>query len=184
MRALGRFATKCRGRFSQHEFFVLPIKLEIPEFTDISQKDLEPFWRQIVDLQRHEDNLLNYRLQGLLVSTSFLVAAFAQFQAPSAGVSIRLGICLFGLIFALIMSQVLRRSALAIEWYLAVLLELEKILYREELQPYRGRRIRVGRLSPEDRPRKVPVMSWLGIWLPAATIGLWMFLAIWTVVKK
>ena len=44
-------------------------------------QDVLYYWEKISELHRHEDTLLNTRLQAFLISTAFLVATFRNLAA-------------------------------------------------------------------------------------------------------
>jgi hypothetical protein len=48
--------------------------------TEEGRKQVLSAWEQLTELHRHEDKLLNNRLQTFVVSTAVLVAAFSQFR--------------------------------------------------------------------------------------------------------
>jgi hypothetical protein len=126
-------------------------------------------WQQVAELHRHEDRLLNNRLQTFLVSTAVLVAAFSQFHEPELkSLLIRVLISLVGFSLALVTLYVLWRTLRAIEWYLGMLLELDQLLFPPELQPYSRRR--------REMPLRTPLNRIQGLWIPAAVAIVWLVL--------
>src|SRR6266853_4590645 len=172
------------GTIGKWSYFILPKKTALPQIAKPSDEDkpkLLKLWNEIALLQRHEDSLFNSRLQGFLVATSFLVAAFSQFKDTTpAHEHFRLSLVAFGFFLSLIMAHVLRRTAKAIEWYLASLNRLDKALYDDNCQPYRLRRIRQGTISSENRIQKPPVLFWLAICVPWAVTFLWVALFVFS----
>src|SRR5713226_5684707 len=75
-----------RGEFdmAKRPFGVIPLDDELPSFplpkSDLEREGLLKFWTLITEQLRHEDNLFDNRVQGFLISTSFLLAAFSQFR--------------------------------------------------------------------------------------------------------
>jgi hypothetical protein len=126
-------------------------------------------WQQVAELHRHEDRLLNNRLQTFLVSTTVLVAAFSQFHEPELkSLLIRVLISVVGFSLALVTLYVLWRTLRAIEWYLGMLGELDQLLFPPELQPYSRRR--------REMPLRTPLNRIQGLWIPAAVAILWLVL--------
>ena len=126
-------------------------------------------WEQLNELHRHEDKLLNNRLQTFVVSTAVLVAAFSQFHEPDLkSLLIRVLISVVGFSLALATLYVLWRTSRAIEWYLGMLLELDQLLFPAELQPYSRRR--------REMPLRTPLSRILGLWIPAAVAIVWLVL--------
>jgi hypothetical protein len=126
-------------------------------------------WQQLSELHRHEDKLLNTRLQTFVVSTAVLVAAFSQFRDPDLkSLLIRVLISIVGFSLALITLYVLWRTSHAIEWYLGVLREIDQVLFPAELQPY-SRRCR-------EMPLRTPLNRVLGLWIPGAVAIVWLVL--------
>ncbi len=129
------------------------------------------FWQQLTLLHRHEDSLLNNRLQAFVVTTAFLVGAFSQFRDSNGTAAfMRTFIAAFGIAFALITRHVLKRTVIAIEWYLERLGALDELLFDDSLQPYLTRR-----KEKQTQPR-VPVSRIIGIRIPMMVVTLWALL--------
>jgi hypothetical protein len=126
------------------------------------------FWQELTQLERHEDSLINNRLQAFLVTTAFLVGAFSQFR-DSNGIAafMRTFIAAFGIALALIMRHVLKRTATAIEWYLERLIALDQLIFDEGLRPYETRR------KEKHVQPKVQVSRILSVYLPTSVVALW-----------
>ncbi len=138
--------------------------------TEAGRQQVFSAWEQLTELHRHEDKLLNSRLQTFVVSTAVLVAAFSQFREPDLkSLLIRVLIAIVGLSHSLIIMYVLWRTSRAIEWYLGVLLELDELLFPVELQPYSRRR--------REMPLRTPLSRILGLWIPLAVAIVWLVLA-------
>ena len=130
-------------------------------------RKLHDFWRELTQLERHEDSLLNSRLQAFLVTTAFLLGAFSQFRDTTGTAALmRTSIASFGIAFALIMRNVLRRTARAIEWYLERLVALDQLLFDEGLRPYDTRR-------KERQAHPVNVSQILSVYIPTTVVILW-----------
>ncbi len=126
------------------------------------------FWQDLTQLERHEDSLINNRLQAFLVTTAFLLGAFSQFRDTNGIAAFtRTFIAAFGIAFALIMRHVLKRTAKAIEWYLERLVALDQLLFDEGLRPYETRR-----KEKQVQPR-VPVSRILSVYMPTIVVALW-----------
>src|SRR5713101_7247154 len=104
---------------AKRPYGVIPLENELPTFSppgsDLEREGLLKFWTAITELHHHEDKLLNNRLQGFLISTSFLLAALSQFREVRF-VIVQILICIFGIGLSCAMESVLRRTATAIEW--------------------------------------------------------------------
>lgn len=150
--------------------WVLPTSQELPSFNGNDQRtDLLSFWERIAARERHEDNLLNARLQGFVLGTSLLLAGLSQFRDPGFRLVASL-ICIAGAAFSLLMLRALHRTARATEWYLAVLASLDRVLFPENQQPYWTRR----RLT--NQPRRYPMTALLSVWIPGSAVMLWIVL--------
>jgi hypothetical protein len=137
--------------------------------TEEGRKQVLSAWEQLNELHRHEDKLLNSRLQTFVVSTAVLVAAFSQFREPELrSLLIRVLVAVVGFSLALVTLYVLWRTSRAIEWYLGRLLELDQLLFPAELQPYSRRR--------REMPLRTPLSRILGLWIPAAVAIVWLVL--------
>jgi hypothetical protein len=137
--------------------------------TEEGRKQVLSAWEQLTELHRHEDKLLNNRLQTFVVSTAVLVAAFSQFRDPELkSLLIRVLISVVGFSLALVTLYVLWRTSRTIEWYLGMLLELDQLLFPAELQPYSRRR--------REMPLRTPLSRILGLWIPAAVAVVWLVL--------
>jgi hypothetical protein len=154
------------------------------EIFDVAHKtEFESLWKQLSDLERHEDSLFNSRTQSFLVVTSFLLAGLSQFRERPYFV-VQLLFCCFGMGISTYTYLVLRRTAGTIEWYLEALIRLDKALYREDLQPYRTRRVRTGKRSAgeNEATKGTPVSAVFGVVLPLAAAALWASLFCWSFV--
>lgn len=137
--------------------------------TDEGRKHLFFCWEQFAELHRHEDSLLNSRLQTFVVSTAVLVTAFSQFhETELRSLMIRVLISVVGFSLAVTTLYVLWRTSRAIEWYVGRLVELDELLFTPELQPYARRR--------REMPLRTPLSRILGLWIPAAVAILWIVL--------
>jgi hypothetical protein len=131
------------------------------------------FWQQLTQLHRHEDNLLNSRLQAFLVTTAFLVGAFSQFRDMSGFATImRTLIAIFGAVLAWIMRGVLIRTSTAIEWYRERLTFLDGLLFAEWLQPY-GTRQKEKQSAPKSHLSRTLSSS-----IPTMVVSLWILLGL------
>ena len=148
---------------------------EIPVYAiplcDKEREALERFRSELAAMHRHEDTLLNNRLQGFLVATSLLVAAYAQFKEPKYA-PLAVAISFVGICLAAITEHVLRRTARAIEWYIRTIRAVEQVLYSEDLRPYSTRRNRTPR-------HPIHISAILGVGLPLGSLALWLFLFLW-----
>jgi len=141
--------------------------IKMVDIVKTEPKKLHDFWRELTQLERHEDSLLNSRLQAFLVTTAFLLGAFSQFRDTTGTAALmRTSIAAFGIAFALIMRNVLRRTARAIEWYLERLVALDQLLFDEDLRPYETRR-------RERRAHPVNVSRILSVYIPTTVVVLW-----------
>jgi hypothetical protein len=133
------------------------------------RRQLTKYREELAELHRHEDTLLNSRLQTFVVSTAVLVTAFSQFREPDLhSLVIRILVSAVGLSLALVSLYILWRTSRAIQWYLARLVELDRLLLPAELQPYAGRQ--------REMPVRTPVSAVLGLWVPAAVALMWVVL--------
>lgn len=174
-----------RRNVQRHQFGVLPTEREYKELDEMLDsrplQELERFWPEVRDLERHEDTLFNNRFQSLLVSTSFLIGAFFAASGKRLFIA-RVLLCIAALVFTLQMKAVMVRSARAIEWYLAALVRMDKRLYPEPLQPYRFRRKQAKRLDENNRPiGGRTVLSRMAVLFPNGIIVLWLSLLLWAV---
>jgi hypothetical protein len=149
--------------------------------TKENRRGFERLWKQLSDLERHEDTLFNSRTQSFLVVTSFLLAGMSQFREPPY-FYVQLLFCFFGIALAGCAGLILSRTARSIEWYLEALCRLDKILYPNDMQPYGTRRVKTGRRSagPQGKYLKTPVSALLGILLPAAAALMWSAMLVWS----
>ena len=128
---------------------------------------LKTYHDECMTLHRHEDMLLNNRLQTFVVSTAFLVGAYAQFRSPELRpVLLRSIVCIFGVSLASVFLNLLSRTTTAIEWYICEIRANENVIYSQAFQPYNRRR--GARAEP-----KWPVSTLLGRWVPRGAIVLW-----------
>jgi len=136
--------------------------------------DLKKLWDALSNLEQHEDTLFNNRIQSFLVVTSFLLAGLSQFRDRPYFV-VQVVFCLSGIGFSGGALYILKRTARSIEWYLESLIRLDKVLYSEDLQPYRTRRVKTGKRTTGDMEATVgsPVSAMLGVALPYAALLLW-----------
>jgi len=175
-----------RGR----KYFVLPLPEELPEFEKsrppAEKEELLSFWKELTTLHRHEDSLLNSRVQSFLVSMAFLLAAFSQFKDPSH-FAIQLALSAVAFLLALSGWQVLKRTACTIEWYREVLNRLDSVLFHPDAQPYMTRRRKTGQIEENARTglrvRKIPVSAMIGFWLPLLVASMWALLFAWAIVN-
>ena len=149
---------------------------EIPAYTapasDADRQDLERLRGELAAMHRHEDTLLNSRLQGFLVATSLLVAAYSQFREPRFA-PVAIVVAGTGLLLAALTEYILRRTARAIEWYIRTLRNLERALYQDsDRRPYDTRRNR----TPRHRVR---ISAILAVALPRGALLLWLILLGW-----
>ncbi len=166
--------------FEDQEFGVVPPIKQLPVFniplSQFEREKLQQMWETTSSLHRHEDTLLNNRLQGFLVTTAFLLAAFSQFR-ESQYWKLQCVVGLFGFCFAIMMMYVLFHTAEVIEWYRIVLVRLDGLLFDENLQPYRARRLIQGSINQYTGiPVKRPVTAYLSIDIPALVCLLWVVL--------
>jgi hypothetical protein len=174
-----------RMQLANRRWGVVPHDEEMPKFsrsvTVEERPQLEKFWERIAELQKHEDTLFNSRLQGFLLTTSFLLAAFAQFKDGEAFAAARIAFCLFALMISIFARRVLRRTVVAIQWYLRVLVDLDEALFSANMGPYRTRRLLTKGLEPtKSVPVIRPVSTILGLWVPSSVVILWVFLLFWS----
>jgi hypothetical protein len=131
------------------------------------------FAKRLVDLHRHEDGLLNTRLQGFIVATALLIAALSQFREERF-LPIATLICLAGLVLADLAFRVLRRTARTVEWYIDVLVRLDPLLYgNERHRLHESRRQLLRELDTGERPPLYPASALLGAWLPFLVPLIW-----------
>lgn len=132
--------------------------------TEDGRKHLSNALEQIVLRRRHEDNMMNSRLQALLVTTAFLVSAFAQFREPS-GWLMRLVVALVGTGLGLSMLWVLRRTRQRLKEYREDISRLEKILIPyPSLRPFS---------SYPPSPKNSSTNDVLGVWIPKGVVYFW-----------
>ncbi len=75
------------------------MKEGVAGLADLPRDELCFVWEQLAQAQRHADDLLNARLQGFVVGTSVLMAAFSQFRDKQY-TYIAMAICIFGMVFS------------------------------------------------------------------------------------
>jgi hypothetical protein len=141
---------------------------------------IEAFRSELVAVLRHEDTLLNHRLQGFLVATAFLLAAFAQFRDTSCVLAGFVGVG--GLVLAVTMLNVLRRSARAVQWNITVVRYVESKLYPENMRPNETRKLLEHRANTRRNPKTAiptPITSLLGVGIPSGAVILWGVLLLW-----
>lgn len=168
------FSASSRGHY------VRPLPGEVPEFAqppdEASRKSLDDFRKELINVHRHEDSLLNSRLQGFLVASSLLAAAFSQFRDPGF-VREALFLSVVGIALSATLCYVLWRTAVAVQWYIATIQKLEVILFPEKQRPYETRR-RL-RLTASS----VPVSAILGVYVPAASLVFWIVMGVFSVTR-
>ena len=131
-----------------------------------SLPELEAYYQRVVEMHHHEDSLLNSRLQTFVVSTAFLVAAYAQFKNwEFHAFALRIIVCIFGISAACVFRNLLGRTARAVEWYIDEAGRLESLIFSPDQQPYDKRR--------RGKRSKWAVSRVLGRWIPNGVIVLW-----------
>jgi len=168
---------------AKRPFGVIPLDDELPSFplpkSDLEREGLLKFWTLITEQLRHEDNLFDNRVQGFLISTSFLLAAFSQFREVKF-IIVQALICVSGIGLALVVETVLKRTATSIEWFLKTLYRLDVLLFPDNQQPHATRRRLTrppGKSRLEDKIR--PISQIIGVMIPRATALLWFLLLCW-----
>lgn len=139
------------------------------------------FAKRLVDLHRHEDNLLNTRFQGFVLVTALLMAAVSQFREEKF-LPIAVLICLTGLVLSAVAFRVLKRTARIIEWYIDILVRLDPLLYEHDSQRlYQARLTHLQELDTRKKPLLYPASALLGAWLPFLVSLVWfvMLLSFW-----
>ena len=150
--------------------------LELPERIEPFQREaFEAFFSRMIEAHRHEDALLNGRLQGFVVATAILMAAVAQFREARFA-SIAAVLCVSGLILSNGALHVLTRTARTIEWYLDALVRLEQLLLPPQQQLFASRRRSLSEL--EDKPAYLPVSFILGTGVPMFVGLVWVVLLV------
>jgi hypothetical protein len=142
--------------------------------TDPQRKGLLEFWERIGVLHRHEDTLLNNRLQIFLITTSLLLAAFSQFR-ETRYVVVQFLIAIGGFLLSCVMRHILGRTSRAIEWYIQTLCDLDLVIFPENQQPYLTRRREMA-----SHRRGAPVTKYLAFRLPEGVAVLWVGLFTWS----
>jgi hypothetical protein len=138
----------------------------------LSRDELRFVWEQLAQAQRHADDLLNARLQGFVVSTSVLMAAFSQFRDKQYSF-IAEAICIFGMVLAYVMYRALTPTARLSRWCIDVLRELDALVFPKNLRPYVIR----DRLDQQVFGPKGAVLELTARTFPLAAIVLWIVLA-------
>ena len=134
--------------------------------TDAERREMDAFPAELVLVHRHEGTLLNNRLQGFIVATSLLVAAYAQFREPRY-LPAAIVVCAAALALSAITEHILGRTSRAIEWHITVIRDLERALTpNENMRPYDTRRTMTRRHS-------LGVSRILGRGLPRGTLLMW-----------
>jgi hypothetical protein len=133
-------------------------------------KEQRTYHQELITLHHDEVELLNARLQALLVATAFLIGSYAQFRNNNVdiprGFLLRISVCVFGLSLAAVLHNVLGRTSRAIWWYITQVVEMEKQLYGTEYSPYLKRRL-------QRSESKWRTSHLLGQWIPRGIIVLW-----------
>ena len=175
--------------FWVRDYWVLPFDSEFPLWQKPANIDertqMMNFWREIADLERHEDTLLNNRMQGFLIVTSLLLAAFSQFR-EKIFFWYALAVATAGIVISLVAFHLLRRTAELIQWYLGALLRLDEQLFSKDLQPYLTQRISRGVVVKGNggKVTRPPASAVQGVWLPLIVLGVWFFLALTLLVTR
>lgn len=148
----------------------LPLPTSIPE---AEREEWRDFARRLVDAHRHEDGLLNSRLQGFVVATALLMAAVSQFREEKF-LPIAALICLSGLTLSDAAFHILSRTARTIEWYIDILVRLDSLLYPDKAHRlYEARRELLDELHTSARSRLSPVSALMGAGLPLLVAIIW-----------
>jgi len=151
------------------EKLTLPTSI-LPE----AREEWTRFWERLVAAQRHEDNLLNSRLQSFIVGTALLMAAVAQFRDDQY-LPVAVAVCLAGFVLSGASFRILGRTARTIEWYIDALVRLDVLLYPEPGQQlYAGRQRGLGELRGAAGPPAYPLNAILGVWVPIFVGVIWL----------
>lgn len=139
----------------------------------LSREELRFVWEELAQAQRHADNLLNARLQGFIIGTSVLMAAFSQFRDRQY-TFVAEAICVFGMVLAYVMHHALSPTARMSRWCIDVLQELDGLVFPEGLGPYATRR----RLDEQTFGPRGAVLELTARAFPVATFVLWCVLGV------
>jgi hypothetical protein len=116
---------------------------------------------------------LNARLQGFIIGTSVLMAAFSQFRDRQYTL-IAEAICVFGMILAYVMSRALGPTARMSRWCIDVLRELDGLVFPKGLGPYAIRH----QLDEQAFGPRGAVLELTAHAFPLATFILWCVLGV------
>ncbi len=152
---------------------VSPISSPLAGLTDLSRDELRFVWEHLAQAQRHADDLLNARIQGFVVGTSVLMAAFSQFRDKQY-TYIAVAICAVGMVFSYVMHHALGPTAKMSRWYIEVLKEIDVLVFPKDLGPYAIRR----RLDEQAFGQKGAVLELTAHAVPIATMVIWIILGV------
>jgi len=141
--------------------------------TALSRDELRFVWQELAQTQRHADDLLNARLQGFIVATSVLMAAFSQFRDKQY-TPIAEAICVFGIVLAYMMSRALSPTARLSRWCIDVLRQLDPLLFPNGVQPYVMR----DRIDEQFFGARGAVLELTAHAFPRAIFALWIILGV------
>lgn len=166
-----RARARLEGRPENNRCYgVLPLVDEIPTYDapgdEKARANLAELHEKLSEMHRHEDDLLNSRFQGFLVATSLLAAAFSQFRDPHYLIE-SVFIAIVGAVLSLTIVRVLRRTSVAIEWYIATLCNIERSIWPDNQRPYDTRRVL------RKSSCRAPISAILGVYIPSAVALFW-----------
>jgi hypothetical protein len=151
-------------------------KNEIEMTSEKETESLRSSMKAMIERHRHEDNMLNSRLQAFLVTTAFLIGAFAQFRDPEYW-PLRLVVALAGGGFGLMMLGVLTRTAERIGDYKVYICEVEKVVIgNQRLSPYS--------IFPPNSKKTERTSVVLGVVIPRFVTYFWAALLIASVLSN
>lgn len=142
-------------------FDIVPTRDELPigEIEKLGPRDLCKLRGSLVEIHRHEDELLNSRLEAYLLAAAIVAAGYTQVYPAQSALALLFSVA--GFFLSCVMFSVLRRTAKAIQWNIAVVVAIERLLYPSDLRvkrPYSRRR--------EGREPRRPASGILGAVLP------------------